>query len=486
MYPPQYMQYCYNYYPTIAANQEEAGPKVQPPLPPGPPLPLTPPTTPRVPLLNTPKQFGTIRFQLNGKRLPLPNMNALQTSQNSGAAKKKRKRNRNNQNGMNMIDIGAPPPPLPPPEIKPAPPPETMPPLPPEEPKPPPPEPTAAINQMNGIANPTDDWPESLTDYINRCYAKCKTVVDKNQVDIVLKGKITQAYQSGQLLKDWSIEPLPSIHSESTNKPSFTGQVKTVPGQLSQFQNGKKGLSPGLGARLGSRSGAATGPHQRTPKGGGSVRERSRSPAGCGNKRRSRSSDSSRSSSDGSNSKSKSSSRKSKGKLQDRLGHSTKKFQAKSQKKRRSKEKKVVAPFYSTFGQEVEENTEVLQQRAARFARKSSNKRQNFAVDKCDESNGDFDWSECHIVGTSQDLEKSFLRLTKAPEACDVRPVEVLTKSLQNVKERWMQKQDYYYACDQLKCKESGTHLLLRFTKLTQELHLKKAIMKSLINARLN
>ncbi|CAH2003897.1 unnamed protein product [Acanthoscelides obtectus] len=471
MYPNYYYYYSQMY---ANPNNNEVS-KAQPPLPPGPPLPPTPPHTPRIPLLNTPKQFGAIRFQLNGgKRLP-NNMNILQTSQNSGAAKKKRKRNRNNQNAMKqnafiMQNIGTPTPPLPPPEVKPAPPPETMPPLPPEEAKPPVQEPSALANTPhNGLTNATDDWPDSLKDYIHRCYAKCKTTVDKNQVEIILKGKITQAYQSGHLQKDWNNEPLPSIHSESTNKPTFTGQAKTVTGQLSQFQNGKKGLSPGLGARLGAR---AIGALQKASKGGGSARDRSRSPASSGTKRRSRSrsrspkryrssSDSSRSSSDESSSKSKNSSRKSKGKLADRLGPSAKKFQAKSQKKRRSKEKKVV-PFYSTFGQDVEENTEVLQQRAARFAGKSSNnssanstpsqtvcKRQY--SEKFDESNGDFDWSGCHIVGTSQELEKSFLRLTKAPEACDVRPVEMLTKSLQNVKERWVQKQDYFYACDQLK-----------------------------------
>lgn len=126
------------------------------------------------------------------------------------------------------------------------------------------------------------------------------------------------------------------------------------------------------------------------------------------------------------------------------------------------------ASFYSTFGHEVEENAEVLQQRAARFnnnngksdnndsnnSRYSSNQPSAFVFDRfpSDENNQmDFDWSDCHIVGTSQDLEKSFLRLTKAPEPCDVRPVEVLKLSLQNVKEKWVNKHDYFYACDQLK-----------------------------------
>jgi hypothetical protein len=62
------------------------------------------------------------------------------------------------------------------------------------------------------------------------------------------------------------------------------------------------------------------------------------------------------------------------------------------------------------------------------------------------------DWSQLKIVGTSEALEKKYLRLTTAPLPSHVRPERVLRKSLRMLQDKWERKEaGYKYMCEQFK-----------------------------------
>lgn len=131
----------------------------------------------------------------------------------------------------------------------------------------------------------------------------------------------------------------------------------------------------------------------------------------------------------------------------------------KKNKNKKNKNKKV---YPDVIRGDIVSDAERLQQRAARFTdtkkqassaptangKKKHAKQHRLYVD---DNEGNLDLIDFHIVGTCRDLEKSFLRLTKAPAASEVRPADVLMFSLANVKAKWTEKKDYFYACDQLK-----------------------------------
>ena len=56
------------------------------------------------------------------------------------------------------------------------------------------------------------------------------------------------------------------------------------------------------------------------------------------------------------------------------------------------------------------------------------------------------DWEQMTVKGNCQTLEKSFFRLTTAPDPDEVRPEEVLWKSLKLISKKWKKQQaDYRY-----------------------------------------
>lgn len=88
------------------------------------------------------------------------------------------------------------------------------------------------------------------------------------------------------------------------------------------------------------------------------------------------------------------------------------------------------------------------------------------------------------LVGTCQDLEKSYFRLTAPPEPETVRPLPVLEKALDHIRKRWKKEHNYSYACDQLKSMRQDLtvqHLKNELTVKVYEAHARIALeMKDL------
>ena len=88
------------------------------------------------------------------------------------------------------------------------------------------------------------EWPPSLKNYVSKCFSQCVTDVDKDMVEILLKGKITAAAGSNSLwTKNWDEEPLPASLSKNTQP---LGGGRAVQGDLGS--QGKVVRAGGFGA----------------------------------------------------------------------------------------------------------------------------------------------------------------------------------------------------------------------------------------------
>ena len=93
---------------------------------------------------------------------------------------------------------------------------------------------------------------------------------------------------------------------------------------------------------------------------------------------------------------------------------------------------------------------------------------------------GEIDWDSFAIKGTSTQLEKSYFRLTSAPDPASVRPQPVLEAALARVCLRVArQVENYFYAQDQLKAIRQDLtvqHLRNPFTVKVYETHARMAL----------
>lgn len=55
-------------------------------------------------------------------------------------------------------------------------------------------------------------------------------------------------------------------------------------------------------------------------------------------------------------------------------------------------------------------------------------------------------WNDMTVKGTCQNIEKSYFRLTSAPDPSDVRPEEILNLALKMISKKWKNREtDYRY-----------------------------------------
>lgn len=83
------------------------------------------------------------------------------------------------------------------------------------------------------------------------------------------------------------------------------------------------------------------------------------------------------------------------------------------------------------------------------------------------------------VVGTCQDLEKRYFRLTAPPKPETVRPLPVLRKTLDLLKSKWKGEKNYGYICDQFKSLRQDLtvqHIKNDFTVNVYEIHARIAL----------
>ena len=268
-------------------------------------------------------------------------------------------------------------------------------------------------------------WPEALHEYVKRAFARCRGAADQTITQNALKELITNAIMTNSLwTKNWAVEPLPVLIGDAPAAAMPT-KSETIHGRVGPELVGGRTASA-LHCTSGRSSGVHVNPVAALP--GKEV---------SGKKK----------------------------KTKKRKHESSEVDQADDQRKTERKQR-----FFQT------------QQELKRWVvpEVDTKKLQVLTLD------GDLDLAAMVIKGTSQTIEKEYLRLTSPPHPSTVRPEPVLHKALELVKSKWKKgDHDYIYACSQLKSiRQDCTvqHIKNQFTVSVYEIHARVALESGDIN----
>ncbi|XP_066483808.1 leukocyte receptor cluster member 8 [Tiliqua scincoides] len=326
-----------------------------------------------------------------------------------------------------------------------------------------------------------EDWPQDMKEYVQRCFTACESEEDKDRTEKLLKEVLQARLQDGTAYTiDWSREPLPGLNRDNIAESPKKKQQRW---EMSSLHSSRASMQSSL-AQQQQQSGGSSSQPQRGGGSGGATRARGSSfPTKFGNRNVFMKENSSSSSVD-SRSRSRSSSRspnrhfrrsdsdsdssysgtecrlggrRNVHKNRGRGGHMDRGRMRAQRGKRHDQGPSKRNRKRNTMDYEDPEKEFKKERRAARFQHGGHSKKLRLEplilqINSLDTAGSDgLDWNELKIVGTCQEITKHYLRLTCAPDPSTVRPVSVLKKSLSMVKSHWKEKQDYAYACEQMK-----------------------------------